>query len=246
MYRSDISTAATQRRIENLHAVVRFVPIAQALENFDGIRLARRLDRDRLESPGQGRVFLDVLAVFVEGGRADALNLAADKGGLEHVARVDRAFGAAGADERVQLVDEEDDVLGPADFVHDGLDALFELAAIFCAGDHHRQIEHDDSPIVQNLRHGAGDDHLGQALDDGRLADARFAQQNRVVLLPAAENLDDAFDFVLAADDRIELPLAGQFGQIAAEAVQGGVLLLPFWPCFSCAWGSSLSTPAPR
>jgi hypothetical protein len=57
MYRSDSSTAALQRRVENLHAVVRFVAVAQALEDFDGVGLARRLDRDRLESAGQGASF---------------------------------------------------------------------------------------------------------------------------------------------------------------------------------------------
>jgi hypothetical protein len=38
------------------------------------------------------------------------LQLAAGERRLEHVGRVDRALGRAGADERVQLVDEEDDV----------------------------------------------------------------------------------------------------------------------------------------
>ncbi len=198
---------------------------------------AGRIDGDRLEPPRQGRVFLDVLAVFVECGGADALNLAAGKGGLQHVAGVDRALGAAGADQRVQLVDEQNHVLGPADFVHHGLDAFLELAAVFRAGHHHGQVEHDDPPVVQQFRHGAGDDHLGQALDDGGLADARFAQQDRVVLLPAAEDLDDPFDLVLSTDDRIKLALPGQFGQIAAEAVQGGRFALSVLPLFFLCLG---------
>ncbi len=35
----------------------------------------------------------------------------------------------------MQFVDEEDDVLVATDFVHHGFDALFELAAVFGAGD---------------------------------------------------------------------------------------------------------------
>src|SRR4051812_31155580 len=101
--------------------MVRFVAIAQTLENRDGVFLGRRLNVHRLESPGQGRVLLDVLAVLIEGRRADALNLATRKRGLENVRCVDRAFSAAGADERMQLVDEENDVLRSADFVHDRL-----------------------------------------------------------------------------------------------------------------------------
>jgi hypothetical protein len=67
--------------------------------------------------------------------------------GLSTLAGVDRPFGAAGADQRVQFVDEQDRVLGAADFVHHRLDPFLELAAVLRAGDHHRQVEHDD-PLV--------------------------------------------------------------------------------------------------
>ena len=83
-----------------------------------------------------------------------------------------------------------------------------------------RQVEHDDPLVAQQFRHVARDDLLGEAFDDGRLAHAGFAQQHRVVLGAAAEDLDDALDFVLAADDRVELALAGQLGQVAAESFE--------------------------
>ena len=68
----------------------------------------RLIDDDRLETPLQGRVLLDVLAVLIERGGADAAQLAARERRLEHVAGVHRALSGAGADQRVQLVDEED------------------------------------------------------------------------------------------------------------------------------------------
>ena len=159
--------------------------------------LRRRIDDDLLEAAFQGAVLLDVLAVLVERGGADALDLAAGQGRLEHVGGVDGALGAAGADQRVQLVDEQDGVLGPADLVHDRLDAFLELAAILGAGDHHGQVEHDDAAVAQQLGDVAVDDELGQALDDGGLADAGLAEEHGVVLGAAAEDLDDALDLVL-------------------------------------------------
>ncbi len=45
-------------------------------------------------------------------------------------------------------------------------------------------------------------------------------KQHGVVLLPAAEDLDDALDLALATDHRVELALSGQLGQVAAEAVE--------------------------
>ena len=45
-----------------------------------------------------GSVLLDVLAILVERGGADALNLAARQGRLQHIGSVDGAFRAACAD----------------------------------------------------------------------------------------------------------------------------------------------------
>src|SRR6185312_6070689 len=159
-----------------------------------------------------GGILLDVLAIFVKGGGADALDFAASQSGLEYVASVYCAFGPAGPDQRVQLVDEQHGVLGAANLVHHGFDALFELAAVLGAGDHHGQIEHDNPLVAEQFGDVLIDDELREPFDDGGLADAGFAQKHRVVLLPARQDLNDAFDFVGPADDRIELALAGEIG----------------------------------
>jgi cystathionine beta-lyase/cystathionine gamma-synthase len=76
----------------------------------------------------------------------------------------------------VQLVDEQDDVLGAAHFGHYGLDALLKLAAVFGAGDHHCKVKHHDAAVTQQLRHVAGDHFLREAFHDPRFkaAAARF------------------------------------------------------------------------
>src|SRR5262249_40924968 len=158
------------------------------------------------------------------GGGADALDLAAGQGRLEDVAGVDGALGAAGADQGVELVDEQDGVLGAADLVHDRLDALLELAAVLGASDHHGPVEHGRALVAEQLGDVAIDDELGEALDDGGLADAGLAQEHGVVLGAARQHLDDALDLVGPADDRVELALARQLGQVPTEGVQGGGL----------------------
>ena len=107
-----------------------------------------------------------------------------------------------------KLVDEQNDVLGAADLVHHRFDALFKLAAIFRARDHQREVERDDLLVAQQFRHIAVGDFLREAFDDGGLAHAGFADEHGIVFRAAAENLDDALDFVCAADDRIESRLS--------------------------------------
>ena len=72
----------------------------------------------------------------------------------------------------------------------------------------------------------AFDDAPGQALDDGGLAHAGLADEDRVVLGAAGEDLDDAADLLVAADDRVELALAGHLGEVAAVLLQGLVAVL--------------------
>ena len=60
--------------------------------------------------------------------------------------------------------------------------------------------------LRQDFRHVALDDALGQSFRDGGLADARIADIQRVVLGAAAEDLDGALDFQIAADQWIDFP----------------------------------------
>ena len=153
------------RRIGDAHAVVLLVLLLEAAQDRDRVLDRRLADEDRLEAAGQRRVLLDVLAVLVERGRADAVQLAARQRRLQQVRGVHRAVRLAGADQRVHLVDEQDDAaLGRGDLVEHRLQPLLELAAIFRAGDQRAHVEREQLLVLQALRHVAVDDAQRQAL----------------------------------------------------------------------------------
>ena len=58
------------------------------------------------------------------------------------------------------------------------------------------------------------DDAAGEAFDDGGLADAGFADEDRVVFRTAREDLHDAANLLVAADDGVELALAREVGEV--------------------------------
>ena len=132
--------------------VVLLVALAQALEDLHGLLGGGLVDLDLLEAALQGGVALEVLAVLVERGRADRLQLAAGQGRLQDRGGVDRALGGAGADEVVELVDEEDDVAALGDLLHHLLQALLELAAVLGAGDQGGQVERVDLLVLAAAR----------------------------------------------------------------------------------------------
>ena len=217
-----------QRLVGQIDLMMLFVFRAKTLEDEDGLVDGGGLHLDRLEPAFKSRVFLDVFSIFIERRRADALHLAAAQRGFDDVGGIHGPFGRTRPDDGVQLVDEQNDVLGAADFIHHCLDPLFELAAILGACDHERKVEGDDTLVAKQFGHIAAGNFLCQTFDDRGLADARLSQQHRIVLGAAAENLNHSLDLVLAANDRVHLALAGNLGQVPAEGLERGRLDFAF------------------
>ncbi len=135
-----------QGLVEDLDLVVHLVAFLQAAEDGNGVLHAGLLDADGLEAADQRLVLLEVLLVFIQGGGPDGTQVAAGQGGLEDVGRVHRPVAAAGPDEGVDLVDEED-VLSVAarDLLDHALEPLLEVALVLRPGQHAGDVEHEDS-----------------------------------------------------------------------------------------------------
>src|SRR6185295_7116677 len=105
------------------------------------------------------------------------------------------------ANQRVQLIDEDDDIARLYDFFHYHFETFLELAAILGACNEGAEVQRDDPPIEKVVGHLGGHNPLCKAFHDGRLADTGLADEDRVVLGAAAENLQHPLDLVLATDD---------------------------------------------
>ena len=130
------------RGIGNLDTMMHRITLFQAAQDGDRVFDARLVDQHLLEASFKRRVFLYVLAVFVEGGRAYAMQFAARERGFQHIAGVHRALGLAGADHGVQFVDEQNHLatlLGQ--IAQHRLQALLEFAAELGAGDQRAHIQ---------------------------------------------------------------------------------------------------------
>src|SRR5262245_29312575 len=117
----------------------------------------------------------------------------------------------------MQLINKNYVLLAFGKLAHDKFQALFELAAVFCAGDDQRKIEHQNTLAFEKCRNVAVHHSLRQAFDDGGLADAGLADQNRIIFCAAAKNFYEAFDLMLTADQRIEFSGSSVGRQVAGE-----------------------------
>ena len=78
----------------------------------------------------------------------------------------------------------------------DGLEALFEIAAEPRAGKQRAGVEREDLGVLQRALHVVVEQPRGEPLGHGGLADARLADEHRVVLAAAAEHLDGALQLL--------------------------------------------------
>ena len=160
-------------------------------------------------------------AVLVERRRADRTQLAAREHRLQQVARRDGTLRGSRADDRVQLVDEQDDLaLACGDLLQDGLEPLLELAPVLRARDERADVERPHALALEARRDVAGDDPLREPLGDRRLPHAGLTDQHGVVLRAPREHLDRAADLLVAPDHGVELPLLGKRRQVAAVLLE--------------------------
>ena len=129
----------------------------------------------------------------------------------------------------MDLVDEHDGAGIGLDLAHHGLEPLLEITAVAGSGEESAHVELEDGGIGQHLRHVAHDDAAREALGDGCLADTGIADEERVVLLPAAQHLDGTLDLGPAADQRIDAASARLLVQVYAidlERIGAALLVL--------------------
>ena len=198
-----------------------FIVGLQALENLDGFVHSRRLYHYFLEPAVERAVLFHDFGEFIHGRGSDALDFSAGKGGLEHICGIEAASGATGSDDSVELVDEQDEVGVGSGRCDDGLDAFFEVAAVFGAGHHRSDVQRDDALFGQDGGNVAGGYAKGDAFDNGRFAHAGLADEHGIVFLAASEDFDDAANLRVAAHYRVQTAFCGGFREVVAEFFQG-------------------------
>ena len=110
--------------------------------------------------------------------------------GLMSVAEIHRpACRGAGADRRVDLVDEEDWHRALRERMDDSFEALLEVAAEPRASEQRAGVERENLGALEQIRDVVSEEPGRQAFGESRLADAGVADEHRVVLSAAAQNL---------------------------------------------------------
>ncbi len=111
-------------------------------------------------------------------------------------------------DHRVDLVDEHDGAGTALDLLDDRLQPLLEIAAIARAGQQGPHVKLENRALFQHFRNVPLMIFRARPSAMAVLPTPGSPTKSGLFFLPAAQDLDGAVDFLLAADQRIDLALA--------------------------------------
>ena len=121
----------------------------------------------------------------------------------------------------MELIDEEDHLaLALLDFLEHGLQSLLELAAVLGTRDQRAHVERKETLVLESLGHVAAHNALCKSLDDRRLTDAGFTDQNRVILGLTAQDANRVPNLLVAADDGIQLLIPRALHKVVTVLIQ--------------------------
>ena len=97
----------------------------------------------------QRGIFFNILAIFIERSGTHAMQFAARECRLQHISRVDCAFGLACAYHRVQFVNKNNGLAFILrDFFEHGFEPLFKLTSVFRARQQRRHVERQHTLVL--------------------------------------------------------------------------------------------------
>mmetsp|Transcript_72869 Transcript_72869/g.122718 ORF Transcript_72869/g.122718 Transcript_72869/m.122718 type:complete len:252 (+) Transcript_72869:1442-2197(+) len=199
----------------------------QASQNLHALLFTGLRDVHRLEPPLQSRILFDILAILFKGGGADQLQCSSGHGRFQQIGSICTALHPPGAHQRVDLVDDQHNVLVLLHFTQNVPQPLLKLSAVLRACHQHAHVQLYDLLVRQGLWHFTQHNPKGNAFGDGRLPDARLPDKDGVVLAAAPKNLGDALHLLVPPNQGIQLSGPGQFGDVGTEVLEGGASLVP-------------------
>ena len=206
--------------------MVRFVLLAHTFENFDRVGKGRLFNLDRLETTLKSRIFLDVLAVLVKSCCADGLKFAASQHRLQDRCSIDCTLSCSSTDERVNFVDEQDDVTTGVDLFEHLLETLLEVTAIAGTCDKRTEVEGVELLVSKRVWNIVVNDALCKAFNDCGLTNTWLTDEHRVVLRAARKNLHHSFELGCSADHRVERVFTSHLSEIASELIEDLTVLV--------------------
>ena len=128
----------------------------------------------------------------------------------------------------MNFIDEQHRVRPVLKRLENTFKALLKITAVLGTSKQCAHIQRINNRIGQHIRHIFLRDAPGQAFGDRRFPDASLPHQQGVVFSAPTQDLDYAFDFVLAPDEGVDFSVFGKLIQVLGELLKWGRFFVLF------------------
>ena len=217
--------------------VARFQP----LQNGQALLLTGFAHVDTLKTPRQRAILFKMIAELLVGGGADTAQIPGGQHGFQQIRRV---HGTAGRGTRphdgMNLVDKENGMGNVLQRLHNVLQTPFKVAAIARPGQQQAHVQRKQARLFQRGRHMAFGNAQGQPFGQRRLAHARLAHKQRIILTAAAQHFNGARQFLIPSHQRINPAFARPRREVRRVQLKRILFLfLPFLSILGHAFGAA-------
>ncbi len=177
------------------------------LKNLKSHLWTRLFHHHRLETAAQGLIFLDILAILIQGCRTNQLQLPTRQSWLKNICRIHRTLTRACTGQQMQLVNEQNHIIVLYCLVNHAFNAFLKFTPKFSARHHRRQV-HLNNPLTnQYARYVIFDHAFSQTFHNGSFTYTSFTNQHRIRLGTATQNCHYTLNFALTPNHRVQLIL---------------------------------------
>ena len=214
-----------------------FIAFFQATQYWNSIFHCWFIDHNRLETTFQCRILFNIHTILIQCRSTNTMQFTSGKHWFEHIAGVHSAIGLAGTDNRMQLINKQNDLsFTLLHFFKNRFQTLLEFATVFRTRYQGTHIQRKDLLVFESFRHISANNTLCQALNSGSLTNTGFTDQDRIIFRLTWKNTHNITNFRISSDHRIQLAIFGTFYQICTIFFQRVIR------CFRIVTGNPLIT----
>ncbi len=193
----------------------------EATDHQDCFFLGRLIHLNHLEAARERGIFFEIFLIFRPRSSRDGAQSAPGKSGFEQVCGITLSSRTSRPDQRVRLVDEQNDWFRRRlNFINHLAQSILELPFHARAGLQQAKIQGPQTDPFESRRNIARRDPLGKPFDDCGFAHTGFAGKDRIILPPTHQDINDLSNLLIPAQDRVDLPFSSLFSEVNGKSGQ--------------------------
>mmetsp|Transcript_9273 Transcript_9273/g.18422 ORF Transcript_9273/g.18422 Transcript_9273/m.18422 type:complete len:435 (-) Transcript_9273:265-1569(-) len=200
--------------------VVGLITLSESQHDLEGLIHCWFWNNNWLETTLKSRILLNMLAILIQCGGSNALQLTSGQSWLENIGGINSSFSGSRSNESVNLINHKNNIIILLDLIHQFLQSFLKLSSVLGSCYKQTHIQCDHLLAFDSLWHIPTCDALSKSFGNSSFSDSRLTDQAWVVLGTTAKNLSHTLNLLCSPHHWIQASLLGPLGKVCSILFQ--------------------------